>query len=234
MQVSGHNYLVPIDAKLTTASALDVETVRLDLVQRTMEQEAETNILFLDACRDNPLSRNLARAMGARSEEIRRGLAAVESRAGTFIGFSTQPGNMAFDGTGRNSPFSGALVRRVGASHDDLSAIMIAVRKDVMKETGGRQVPWENSALTRRFYFDPSIRTAVLTPEARPRFSEAAEAWTATKDIANFAVLDAFILRYGDTFFAELARARMEEVRKQMATSIPPPPVAGTTQASSR
>ena len=110
MQVSGHNYLVPIDAKLTTASALDVETVRLDLVQRTMEQEAETNILFLDACRDNPLSRNLARAMGARSEEIRRGLAAVESRAGTFIGFSTQPGNMAFDGTGRNSPFSGALV----------------------------------------------------------------------------------------------------------------------------
>ena len=55
MQVSGRNYLVPVDAKLTTASALDFEVVPLDLVHRTMEREARTNILFFDACRDNPL-----------------------------------------------------------------------------------------------------------------------------------------------------------------------------------
>jgi uncharacterized caspase-like protein len=67
MQVSGQNYLVPIDAQLKTPSALDFEMVRLDLVQRTMEREAPTNILFLDACRDNPLAPNLARAMGTRS-----------------------------------------------------------------------------------------------------------------------------------------------------------------------
>ena len=66
---------MPIDAQLTTAAALDFEMVPLDLVQRTMERETKTNILFLDACRDNPLARNLARAMGTRSAEIGRGLA---------------------------------------------------------------------------------------------------------------------------------------------------------------
>ena len=72
MQVSGQNYLVPVDAKLTTVSALDTEMVRLDLVHQTMEREAKTNLLFFDACRDNPLARNLARAMGTRSPRLAR------------------------------------------------------------------------------------------------------------------------------------------------------------------
>lgn len=49
LQVSGVNYLAPVDANLTTATALDFEMVRLDLVQRTMEREALANVLFLDA-----------------------------------------------------------------------------------------------------------------------------------------------------------------------------------------
>jgi len=93
LQVAGHNYLVPVDAKLSTAAALDWEMVRLDLVQRTMERETETNVIFLDACRDNPLARNLARAMGTRSAEIGRGLAATEAGVGTLISFSpSRPG----------------------------------------------------------------------------------------------------------------------------------------------
>jgi uncharacterized caspase-like protein len=160
IQVAGQNYLVPIDAKLTTGAALDWEMVRLDLVQRTMERETETNILFLDACRDNPLGRNLARAMGTRSGQIGRGLAAAEAGVGTLISFSTQPGNTALDGSGRNSPFAGSLVKRIATSGDDLSAVLIDVRNDVRKETQNQQVPWEHSALTGRFYFNPSAPVA--------------------------------------------------------------------------
>ena len=69
LQVAGQNYIVPVDAELTTAASLDFEMVRLDLVHRTMEREAPTNILFLDACRNNPLARNLARALGTRSTD---------------------------------------------------------------------------------------------------------------------------------------------------------------------
>src|SRR5262249_7913649 len=84
----------------------------------------------------------------------------VESGIGTLISFSTQPGNVALDGKGRNSPFAGALVKRMATSNDDLSGLLIDVRNDVRKETQNAQVPWEHSALTGRFYFNPAARPA--------------------------------------------------------------------------
>jgi hypothetical protein len=162
LQVNGVNYLVPIDAQLASAAALDFEMVRLDAVQRIMEHEAATNILILDACRDNPLARNLASSMGTRSADVARGLAAVESGIGTLISFSTQPGAVSFDGTDRNSPFTAALLKQLASPGEDLSSLLINVRNDVMTSTRNQQVPWEHSALRAKFYF------AALTPGQAP------------------------------------------------------------------
>ena len=211
LQVAGQNYLVPIDAELNTPDALEFEMVRLDVVHRIMERATQTNILFLDACRNNPLARNLARALGTRSAEIGRGLAAVESGSGTLISFSTQPGNVALDGAGRNSPFAEALVRQISTSNEDLSALLIAVRNDVMSVTQRRQVPWEHSALTGRFYFGQAA--AGQTPLWR--VGEAAEVWNATKETTDIDLLEAFIARYKDTFFADLANSRINELKKR-------------------
>jgi uncharacterized caspase-like protein len=175
ISVGGQNYLVPVDAELTSAVALEFEMVRAEVIHRVMERQTSTNILFLDACRDNPLSRNLARSMGTRSMEIGKGLAAVESGVGTLISFSTQPGNVALDGTGRNSPFAGALIKQLSTSSEDLGAILIAVRNDVMKQTERRQIPWEHSALTGRFYFTPPA--AAKAPER-----DAASSWMQLHD----------------------------------------------------
>jgi len=213
LQVSGRNYLVPIDAKLTPAAALDMEMVRLDLIHRTMEREARTSILFFDACRDNPLARTLARSMGSQSPEVGQGLAAIESGAGTLISFSTQPGNVALDGKGRNSPYSGALIKQLSTSNEDLNWILIAVRNDVMRQTDHRQVPWEHSALTRRFYFGAGGQPAVVSRVAPLRATEAATLWSAIKDASSPALIDAFAARYTETVFAELARARAKELR---------------------
>ncbi len=157
LQVSGANYLVPVDARLDDSLGLDFELVRLDVVQREMEREERTNIIFLDACRNNPLARNLARAMGTRSAAVGRGLAPVESGIGTLISYSTQPGNVALDGTGRNSPFAGALVSEIVKPGEDLGSILINVRNTVMKSTSNKQVPWEHSSLRARFYFSPPV-----------------------------------------------------------------------------
>jgi uncharacterized caspase-like protein len=229
LHVSGQNYLVPVDARLTGASAVDLELVRLDLVHRTMEREAPTNILFFDACRETPLFESLAQALGTRSAEIGRGLAVVQGGAGTLISFSTQPGTLARDGKGRNSPYSAALARQIATSHEDLAGMLVAVRNDVMQATGRRQIPWEHSALTGRFYFNPAaeetrISRAPAAPETPTR--EAFEAWSAAKETTSSAVLEAFVARYGDSFYAELARARMAELRKQTAAPALLPPVA--------
>jgi uncharacterized caspase-like protein len=97
LQVEGHNYLVPVDAELSNPTALDFEMVSLDLIQRTMERANSTNILFIDACRDNPIVRNLARTLATRSIQVGRGLARAESGEGMLISFSTQPGNVAVE-----------------------------------------------------------------------------------------------------------------------------------------
>jgi uncharacterized caspase-like protein len=221
LQVAGHNYLVPVDAQLSSTSALDFEMVRHDLVHRTMEREAQINIIFLDACRDNPLARDLARAMGTRSTEVGRGLAPVESGVGTLISFSTQPGNVALDGTGRNTPFAGALVKQLSTSNDDLSAILIGVRNDVMKETQRKQVPWEHSALTGRFYFG-GIPPPSQPPPAPAQLDgvDMARAAAFIRETEDQGRLEAFIKQFGDTPYAEMARVSLEQLRKEQETSL--------------
>jgi hypothetical protein len=207
LQVGGQNYLVPIDAKLTTASAVDFEMVRLDLVHRTMERETSTNIIIMDACRDNPLARNLARALGTRSTQIGRGFAPVESGEGTLISYSTQPGNVALDGKGRNSPYTAALLKHVAVPGDDLPTILINVRNDVMKETERRQVPWEHSAMTAKFYFIPPRPTG---QQIEFQF------WSSVKDSTSPAVLNTYLERYPAGEYAPIARALVDHYDRQL------------------
>lgn len=175
MQVSGQNHLVPVDAKLESAAALEFETVRLDAVQRIMENETTTNVLILDACRDNPLTRNLARALGTRSNTVGKGLAGQEAGMGTFISYSTQPGNVALDGVGgRNSPFAGALVKHLLTEGKDLASIFVRVRKDVVTATAGRQIPWEHTALMNDLFLMPAsaeASTPLVSVQDQPKSS---------------------------------------------------------------
>lgn len=160
LQIAGRNYLIPIDAKLERERDVEFEAVSLDFVLKQMEldRDTKTNIVFLDACRNNPLARNLARSMGTRSASIGNGLAETFAGVGTFISYSTQPGNVALDGEGRNSPFASALIKRIKDPGKSLTSVMIDVRKDVVSATSGKQVPWDHSALTGDFYFDPAAR----------------------------------------------------------------------------
>jgi caspase domain-containing protein len=181
LQVGLRNYLVPTDAQLQGERDLEFETVALDFVMRQMEigREGRTNIVFLDACRDNPLARNLARTMGTRSVGVGRGLAEVQAGIGTFIAYATKPGEVAQDGDGRNSPFTAALAKAVKAPGKSLTAVMVDVRKEVLATTRNRQVPWDHSALTGEFYFDLASAPAMLpktAPAVPPPGDEAMQA----------------------------------------------------------
>ncbi len=215
LQVAGENHLVPTDAKLETAAAVNFETVKLDLVQRTMEAEQRSNILFIDACRNNPLARNLARAMGTRSAQIGRGLAQVQAGAGTLVSFSTQPGNVALDGTGRNSPFASALVRQMRSSNDDLTSILIAVRNDVMQATNDHQVPWDHSSLRSRFYFADAPQVPTSTPVTGPT-----PEWMRV-DKSSGAEIETFLSRHPQSAEAAYAKARLNELKKHSTPAKP-------------
>ncbi len=153
LQVDGRNLLVPVDAQLKSDTDLDFEAVDASLVLKQLERNSRISIVFLDACRDNPMAANLAQS---RSVEVGRGLARIDKAVGMMIAFSTQPGNVALDGQGRNSPFTEALLQHISAQGASVDDLMIEVRNDVLKSTDGKQVPWENSSLTGQFYFNPA------------------------------------------------------------------------------
>jgi tetratricopeptide (TPR) repeat protein len=148
LQVGGKNYLVPIDAKLERAGDLNFETIDVGNVLAQMETEKRVNLVLLDACRDNPLARSFARSLGTRSTSVGQGLASIQSAIGTMIAYATQPDNVALDGTGRNSPFTAALLKHIGTPGLDIGVVMRRVRTDVIAATLEKQVPWDHSSLT--------------------------------------------------------------------------------------
>lgn len=172
VQIGGENYLAPIDARLESEESVRKQFVPLNALLADLSRLSRSRIVILDACRDNPLAEGLARAGQTRSIGGAKGLARVYAGVGSFIVFSTQPGNVALDGTGRNSPFTKALLQHMLLPGADVHAVMRRVRADVQHDTHEQQVPWENSSLIDEVAFatgaTPPIRQAEAPPAARP------------------------------------------------------------------
>ncbi|MBV8495332.1 MAG: caspase family protein, partial [Gammaproteobacteria bacterium] len=141
VQLNGRNYLIPTRAEIEREGDLEIEAVSADWVLEQMRLARNgLNIVILDACRNNPFTR------GMRSAE--RGLATMDAPTGILIAYSTAPGTVAEDGSGRNSPYTTALTQAMLGLHEPLEQLFKHVRVSVMKETSDKQVPWEYSSLT--------------------------------------------------------------------------------------
>ena len=153
IQVGGRNYLIPIDITPQSESELKVLAVSADDILDQMNTEGNTertNLMILDACRDNPLARNWTRSTGG------KGLASMSAPAGTLIAFSTRPGQTALDGDGKNSPYTSELLKALDEPLMRLEDIFKMVRVKVMQVTNSQQIPMENSLLTRELILNKS------------------------------------------------------------------------------
>ena len=205
VQVRGSNYMVPVGANPTKEADVDFQMVDLALVLRQMEGSGtRLNLMILDACRNNPFSGRGLRATSG-------GLAQMTAPEGTLISYATQPGNVAQDGSDGNSPYTKALAQTMRRAGLEIFETFNEVGLAVKRSTAGHQQPWlSSSPIDGKFYFVPAPAGA---PSAASTENEAALAWNATKESTNPTVLDAFIRRYGTSFFADLARARLEELK---------------------
>jgi hypothetical protein len=140
VQIFGTNYILPIDVDQTDPAQATIQGVSLNSVVENF-LPGKTKLVFLDACRDNPLQRTNDRS-------VSKGLAPIAVAEGTLISYATKDGQTAADGAGsKNSPFTQALLEHLN-DPQDIAVVLRKVRAKVMNATGGKQQPWEYGSLT--------------------------------------------------------------------------------------
>lgn len=145
VQLAGENYLVPVDAKVSSQTELVNNSVRLVDVMSTLETiPSRMRIVILDACRNNPFPS---------VNDAGRGLAIVDAPNGSIVGYSTAPGAEALDGTGGHSPYTQAFLNVAREPNVPIEQLFKRVRLEVNQTTSGAQIPWESSSLTSDFTF---------------------------------------------------------------------------------
>jgi uncharacterized protein (TIGR02145 family) len=151
IQASGYNYLIPVDARLTTERQVEYDCVQADRILALMEGSGtKVNIIILDACRNNPFERAWTRSSTG------RGLAFMNAPGGTLIAYSTAPGTTAQDGSGNNSPYTEAFIESLKIQGQSISQLFQNVTRIVSQKTGKQQVPWISSSLTGDFFLNTS------------------------------------------------------------------------------
>jgi Caspase domain len=221
VQVNGRNYLIPVNAKLEREATLQFEAIDSELVLGVMSGPDKTAIALLDACRDNPLPRSVARK---RSTTLARGLAApTMAGGGMLIGFATSPQETAADGTpgSRNSPFTQALLKHINTPGLEIQSLMTRVKSEVYVSTKQEQQPWHNSSLREEFYLVPQGKSDVEQPVAPSQRSIVEVEWEAMKNSKSIAALNAFIAKHQDQpVYLALAQERLDELQQQKTTAL--------------
>lgn len=223
MQYNGVNYLMPVDAVLADEADLK-RFVRVDDIINDLQQAKNLRILVLDSCRDNPLAETLKRSAGAtRAASIGRGLSKVEAPRGTIVSFSTQSGQVAADGAGRNSPYTSAFLKHI-EEPNEIGDVFRDISSDVYDASGKSQLPELSLSIIGKFYLNGpvSVTVAPAAPQAAPKADpcSAAEAhWKAADGIGTLAAFEDHLARFPNCIFATLAKARVEGLKQKVAVA---------------
>src|SRR5262245_52779893 len=209
-QLDWRNYLVPVDANVTSAKELGARCFDLGVL---LEQLAKTRdrvfMVILDACRDKPL--------GSAFRPEQRGLSPFDAPAGTVLAFSTAPGAVASDGPGRHGLYTENLVRELSVQGVRIEDGFKRVRLSVRLASGGVQIPWESTSLESDVFLFAQPKK-LSEAELERVFEQELATWNrikGSKDVKDWA---AYLREYPNGKFSEIAQARLN-------TLLPPPQV---------
>lgn len=213
MQARGTNYLLPVSANLEKEADVRYELIDVAMVLDEMAlAESRLNIVILDACRNNPFG---GRGLRAASP----GLAQMQAPAGTIIAYATQPGAVAADGAGANSPYTEALSKAMLKPGEAVFDVFNDVGITVKRNSGGIQQPWVSaSPIEGRFFFLGPTTVVTAPPADEPAAGAAGAAdketlfWDSIKGSSNRGLFEAYLKQFPQGTFAPIAEARVAEL----------------------
>jgi hypothetical protein len=223
MQIKGRNYLVPVGADIQREDEVAYAALDAQAVLDKMESAGNgTNLMILDACRNNPFARSFRSAA--------QGLAPMEAPVGTLVAFATAPGAVASDGIGSNGLYTQHLLsamRRPGAKVEDVfKQVRAAVRRDSL----GKQIPWEATSLEGDLYIVEPPPPPPPAPAPDPDLALEATLWNLVRDSNDLLELRAFVTRFPQGRHAATARARLAALAEKVAAApLPAAPMVPAT-----
>ncbi|MGZ8261699.1 MAG: caspase family protein [Methylotenera sp.] len=161
VQIGGANYLIPTDMALTSERGVEINAYPLKAMLNGLENaRSSVNIVVLDACRNNPFQPNTPSKYRSLSQ---MGLAKVTTPKGTFVAYSTAPGQLAADGQGgTHSLYTATLADEMRKSGASVETVFKQVADIVRKKTYDDQQPWYESSLIDNFYFIPPAEVQMV------------------------------------------------------------------------
>jgi Caspase domain len=209
LQLDWRNYMVPIDAKLNSASDVPKQAVDIEAVMNTFKSAGNRmNIVILDACRDNPFADGKT-ASG-------KGLAPLDAPTGTFLAYATAPGNVAADGAGKNGLYTGFLLQELQKPTTSIENIFKRVRFAVRKASNGAQIPWETTSLEDDFVFNSGIKKTVKPTEIQKEkeFDVEKIDWERISSSSKVDDFYAFVQKYPTGLFTQGAMGIIDRLSK--------------------
>jgi formylglycine-generating enzyme required for sulfatase activity len=214
------NYLIPVDVKTTETGELWDESLRLTEITRRLKAEAgnATHLVVFDACR-NTLKLTQP---GSRAVVQSKGFVPIAQENGMLIAYATAEGELATDVGAGAGPYAKMLAEEIVKPGVEAVVMFRAVQLRVRAVI--HQEPYVGFSALGNVYLAGKGEQPTAAPITQLKLSEAAEAWDRTKDTTSIAALEAFLARFKDTYYADLARLRLEELKQQVAMATPPAP----------
>ncbi|WP_022720282.1 caspase family protein [Rhodopseudomonas sp. B29] len=213
IEISGTNYLIPIDAKLASDRDAEDEAIPLDRLVTSADGAGKLRVLILDACRDNPFTTRMRRERKVASRAVSSGLGKVEpTSTDTLIAYAAKAGSTAEDGAGDHSPFTTAILKNLTVPGLDIRLAFGRVRDDVLKATGNRQEPFVYGSLGGgNISLVPAPAVA-----SEPTASDVKADYDLVAKIGSRRAWEAFLNTYKTGFYADLARAQIASLTDQV------------------
>jgi len=168
MEISGENWLIPVDAELKKDTDAANEAVSLRSVILQVSNTTSLGLVVLDACRNNPFVAKMSRSLALRAV-IGGGLGRIEPVGNVLVAYAARDGTTALDGDGRNSPFTAALLHNIETPGVEVTFMLRNVRDDVMEVTRNEQQPFVYGSLSRKAIYlagQPSSADQVAANQA--------------------------------------------------------------------
>jgi DNA segregation ATPase FtsK/SpoIIIE-like protein len=215
LEIAGTNYLIPVDARLASDRDADDEAISLERLVSSADGAKRLRLIIVDACRDNPFVTTMRRERKTASRGVAGGLGWVEpTSTDTLIAYAAKAGSTANDGDGLHSPFTAAILKNLTVPGLDVRLAFGRVRDEVLKETSNQQEPFVYGSLGGG---NVSLVPAPVVPQEAP-VSDIKADYELVQQINTKRGWEVFLASHPTGFYADLARARIEQLNAQPAS----------------